>query len=407
MRSALRAAPRRRCLPLLLLLFADASLGAAAAALNRRDKLDALDRSRGGEEFYQDPDSGRYCKKCPAGTYVAEQCKEQNGSSRCLPCKEDEYIEYPNSFTKCLGCRTCREDQVELSPCQAVRDTQCACKNGTFCSPDHPCEMCQKCRPQCPKDEVEQAPCTPHSDRQCGPPTGTFSGLSNNLIVTIVGVVCVVVLVLPLLVWKCCCRRSPGDGRDLSGKSCSVMDYLWRQLTRYQRGSLGTQDNIRNERFSRDQLLPRAPGLVTPSAPGPEVVPPRSSHPSVKPRRNLVPVEGKDPVILLRLSFDIFAREVPCKDWKRFGRALELLENDIALAEMNDRYSLEPFFQMLNTWQNRQGMNASVNTLLETLHQINLGGIAEDISSKLVQQGSFQYELFCGSSLFEAIVQFS
>lgn len=99
------------------------------------------------------------------------------------------------------------------------------------------------------------------------------------------------------------------------------------------------------------------------------------------------------PPLVLRLSFDIFARDVPCKDWKRFGRALELLENDIALAEMNDRYSLEPFFQMLNTWQNRQGMNASVNTLLETLHQINLGGIAEDISSKLVQQGSFQYEV--------------
>uniref|UniRef100_A0A8C0AS64 Uncharacterized protein n=1 Tax=Buteo japonicus TaxID=224669 RepID=A0A8C0AS64_9AVES len=223
---------------------------------------------------------------------------------------------------------------VELSPCQAVRDTQCACKNGTFCSPDHPCEMCQKCR--CPKDEVEQAPCTPHSDRQCGPPTGTFSGLSNNLIVTIVGVVCVVVLVLPLLVWKCCCRRSPGEHRV--------------------RGSPGALA------LARGGL--RRCGLAFPFPP-----------------------------LVLRLSFDIFAREVPCKDWKRFGRALELLENDIALAEMNDRYSLEPFFQMLNTWQNRQGMNASVNTLLETLHQINLGGIAEDISSKLVQQGSFQYEV--------------
>ncbi|NWZ55496.1 TR10B factor, partial [Haliaeetus albicilla] len=282
---------------------------------------------------------------------------EQNGSSKCLPCKEDEYIEYPNSFTKCLGCRTCREaDQVELSPCQAVRDTQCACKNGTFCSPDHPCEMCQKCRPQCPKDEVEQAPCTPHSDRQCGPPTGTFSGLST----------------LP--------------SRDRSTRLvCAFLllqDYLWRQLTRYQRGGLGTQDNIRNERFSRDQLLPRAPGLVTPSAPGPEV---REHAPLLRP----LPF----PPLVLRRSFDIFAREVPCKDWKRFGRALELLENDIALAEMNDRYSLEPFFQMLNTWQNRQGMNASVNMLLETLHQINLGGIAEDISSKLVQQGSFQYEV--------------
>ncbi|KAF1613220.1 UNVERIFIED_CONTAM: Tumor necrosis factor receptor superfamily member 10B, partial [Eudyptes pachyrhynchus] len=295
---------------------------------------------------------------------------EQNGSSKCLPCKEDEYIEYPNDFTKCLGCRTCREDQVELSPCRAVSDTQCTCRNGTFCSPDHPCEMCQKCRPRCPENEVELAPCTPHSDRQCGPPTGTFSDSST----------------LP----------SRDHPTQLVCASLLPQDYVMRQVTRYQSGGVGTQDNIRNEQFSRDQLLPR-----TPSAPGPEVhetlsfqvTEPRTSYPNVKPRRNLVPVEGKDPVTLLRRSFDIFAQDVPCKDWKRFGRALDLLENDIALAEMNDKYSLEPFFQMLNTWQNREGMNASVNTLLETLHQINLGGIAEDISSKLVQQGSFQYEV--------------
>ncbi|XP_068277490.1 tumor necrosis factor receptor superfamily member 10A-like [Nyctibius grandis] len=395
--SALRDAPRRRCLLLLLLLLVtDAALGTAAAALHRRDKLDPLDPSRGGEEFYQDQDSGLYCRKCPAGTYVAEPCKEQNGSSKCLPCKEDEYIEYPNDFPKCLGCRTCREDQVELSPCRAVSDTRCACRNGTFCSPDHPCEMCQKCRPRCSKDEVELAPCTPDSDRQCRPATGTFSGSSDSWIVTIVMVVVasvVLLVVLSIVIWKYRCRPSPGDGRDLSGKSCSVVDYLVRQLTRYRRGDRGTQDNIRNERFSQDQLLPKASGSVTPSAPGPEVVGPRTSYPSEKPRRNLVPVEGKDPVILLRRSFDIFARDVPCKDWKRYGRALDLLENDITLAEMNDKYSLEPFFQMLNTWQNRQGMNASVNTLLETLHEINLGGIAEDISSKLVQQGSFQYEV--------------
>ncbi|NXL53355.1 TR10B factor, partial [Podilymbus podiceps] len=300
---------------------------------------------------------------------------EQNGSSKCLPCKEDEYIEYPNDFSKCLGCRTCREDQVELRPCRAISDTQCACRNGTFCSPDHPCEMCQKCRPRCPKGEVEQAPCTPHSDRQCGPPTGTFSGSSNYLLwIIMVGVV--VILLVVFILWKCChrspgehrvrgslralapaggsawvwagweegpvlgeegsqhCRHLPGDGRDLSGKSCSVL----------------------SEQYLVLRALPFPP-------------------------------------LVLRRSFDIFAREVPYKDWKRFGRALDLLENDIALAEMNDKYSLEPFFQMLNTWQNRQGMNASVNTLLETLHQINLGGIAEDISSKLVQQGSFQYEV--------------
>ncbi|KAM6036241.1 tumor necrosis factor receptor superfamily member 10A-like [Theristicus caerulescens] len=427
MGSVLRGEPRRRWLLLVVVVVA-AVLGTAAVALNRRDKLDPLDANREGEEFYQVQDSDLYCKKCPAGTYVAEHCKEKNGSSKCLPCKEDEYIEYPNDFSKCLGCRTCREDQVELRPCRAISDTQCACRNGTFCSPDHPCEMCQKCRPRCAKDEVELAPCTPHSDRQCGPPTDTFSGSSSkwgaagggetsyNLIMIITVVAAVVILLVVVSVWKCCCRRRSPDGRvdavavdgipegpvsalpsrdhptQLVSASLLPQDYLIRKLG-YQSGGLGTQDNIRNELFSRDQLLPGVTGSVTPSAPGLQVTGPRTSYSSVQPRRNLVPVEGKDPVSLLRRSFEIFARDVPPKDWKRFGRALDLLENDIALAEMNDKYSLEPFFQMLNMWQNREGMNASVNTLLETLHEIKLGGVAEDISSKLVQQGSFQYEL--------------
>ncbi|KAM6294637.1 tumor necrosis factor receptor superfamily member 10B-like [Aegotheles albertisi] len=303
MRWGLRCAPRRLCLPLLLLLL-EAVLRTAAAAVHGRDKLDPVDPSREGQEFYQVHESALYCRKCPAGTYVAEHCKEQNGSSKCLPCKEDEYIEYPNDFTKCLGCRTCREDQVELSPCRATSDTQCACRNGTFCSPDQPCEMCQKCRPRCPEGEVELAPCTPHSDRRCGPATA----ISSNLPGYWIGLICLgVALVLGLLFvfWKCFCCRSP----------------------------------------------------------------------------------------VLRRSFDTFAQQVPYKDWKRFGRALDLLENDIALAETNDKASLEPFFQMLNTWLTRQGMNASVNVLLDALHEINLGGIAEDISSKLVQQGYFQYEV--------------
>ncbi|NXS75501.1 TR10B factor, partial [Pandion haliaetus] len=312
---------------------------------------------------------------------------EQNGSSTCLPCKEDEYIEYPNDFPKCLGCRTCREDQVELSPCQAVRDTQCACKNGTFCSPDHPCEMCQKCRPRCPKDEVEQAPCTPHSDRQCGPPTGTFSSSSDNLIIIIPVVVIVVMLVLFFFLWKCCCRRSPGEHRVRGSPGALALARGGLHGCR-----LGGKRDLPGGRGITARFL-SSRGRERPETLSFQVMVPRSSYPTVKPRRNLVPVQGKDPVILLRRSFDIFARDVPYKDWKRYGRALDLLENDIALAEMNDKYSLEPFFQMLNTWQNRQGMNASVNTLLDTLHQINLGGIAEDISSKLVQQGSFQYEV--------------
>ncbi|XP_062452713.1 tumor necrosis factor receptor superfamily member 10A-like isoform X2 [Rhea pennata] len=340
----MRGAPRRRC-PLLLLSLSEAFWGTVAIALNKRDRLDHLDLSTGREDFYWVQDGYHYCKKCPAGTYIAEHCKVQNGSSSCLPCKEDEYTEYPNAFSKCLGCLTCREDQVQLSPCKATKNTQCACKNGTFCSPDHPCEMCQKCQARCPEGEVERDPCTPHSDLQCGPPTDASPGSQKSMIVIFV-VVLFTAMLLAFCLWKCCCKHHShgGDGRDLRRKSSSVMEAV-----------------------------------------------PRISCPGVNARRKLVPVQG-DSVTLLRRSFDIFAREVPYKDWKRYGRALDLLENDIALAEMNDKYSLEPFFQMLNTWLNRQGMKASVNVLLETLDRIELGGVAGDIAFRLVQQGFYQYE---------------
>ncbi|NXN58718.1 TR10B factor, partial [Rynchops niger] len=311
---------------------------------------------------------------------------EPNGSSVCLPCEKDEYIEYPNDFSKCLGCQRCREDQVELSPCRATSNTQCACKSGTFCSPDHPCEMCQKCRPRCPQGEVELAPCTPHSDRQCGPPTGTVSGFSYNSIgIIVVGVV--VLLVVLFCLWKCsgcCCpgelQGSPGPPGALRG---------------YQRGRTEMEDNFQNERIlvpvqGEDPVIRKCwgPGGVQ-DALGDELY---GQNPFC-PCSTLLSKVFPSPFLVLRRSFEFFARDVPYKDWKRYGRALDLLENDIVLAELNDKYSLEPFFQMLNTWHNRQGMNASVNTLLETLRRINLGGIAKDISSKLVQQGYFQYEV--------------
>ncbi|KFO08985.1 Tumor necrosis factor receptor superfamily member 10B, partial [Balearica regulorum gibbericeps] len=320
-------------------------------------------------------DRNLYCKKCPA-----EHCKEQYGSSKCLPCKEDEYIKYPNDFSKCLGCQMY---QVELSPCRAVSNTQCVCKNGTFCSPDHPCEMCQKCRTRCPAGEVELAPCTPHSDLQCGPPTSTFSSLTGGMIAGIVVGVMACLAVLFMFLWVCCCR-SRGDERDLSRKSCSVVVSCWD-------GDQGTQDNNHNEQVSQHQLLPRESSSVTPSAPGLEV---HERDPLLHRarQRNLVPAQGKDPSAVLRRSFEIFAQEVPYKDWKRYGRALDLLENDIVFAEMNDKHWQEPLYQMLSMWQNRQGLNASVNTLLGTLHEINLGGIAEDIAYKLVQRGYFKYE---------------
>uniref|UniRef100_A0A8V5H1C6 Uncharacterized protein n=1 Tax=Melopsittacus undulatus TaxID=13146 RepID=A0A8V5H1C6_MELUD len=317
-------------------------LGTAASALHRRDKVDLSDAHRGEDEFYPVPNSNIYCRKCPAGTYVAEHCKEQNGFSKCLPCKDNEYIKYPNGLLMCFDCRTCREDEVQLSPCRAVQDTQCACRNGTFCSPEHPCEMCQKCRPRCPNGEVELAPCTSSSDRRCGPPTTTHS-LSST------------------------CGAAVGGGMGLSCcwdlqhlPTCSVLS-LSSHLDRDHRGG---------------NLL--GPKGCAGGEPALQALPCPLSFP-------LFPLPG------LRNSFYTFAQKVPHDHWKRFGRALSLLENDIDLAKKEE--GMEMLIEMLKKWQERGTINASVNTLLDTLHQINLGGVAEDIAFELVKEGSFQYEV--------------
>ncbi|XP_051667859.1 tumor necrosis factor receptor superfamily member 10B-like isoform X4 [Manacus candei] len=315
--------PRRLCLFLLLLL-ARAAFGTDAAALSRRDDLDPLDPSGGGTELYYVPEKGLHCQQCPAGTHLAKSCEEENGSSTCLPCKAEEFMDYPNAFHSCHECLKCREDQVELSPCQATRNTECACKKGTFCDPKLPCEMCHKCQTRCPEGQVVLSPCTPYSDLQCGPAQGT----GFNYLWIIILVVILILLVLVLLIWK---RRN---------------------LTSY----------------SLKEMLPIAPS------------------PRPRPRRDLVPQKGKEPIQALRSTFYIFAG-MKFIYWKKFGRSLNMLENDLPF----DR-SQDAFYEMLNKWLEREGSKASVNVLLETLDQLDLRGVADDISSEIIRKGLFKPE---------------
>lgn len=71
--------------------------------------------------------------------------------------------------------------------------------------------------------------------------------------------------------------------------------------------------------------------------------------------------------------------------WKKFGRYLKLEENDVVTATSEDGV-----YEMLLKWQSREGSKASVNTLLETLDELHLGGVAESIASLLIQKGLFQ-----------------
>ncbi|NWI81115.1 TR10B factor, partial [Dryoscopus gambensis] len=318
-------------------------------------------------------------QSCPfsPGTYVAEECKEQNGSGTCVPCEDEEYTEYPNDFRQCQNCGKCREDQVEVSACQPVRNTVCACRNGSFCPPEHPCEMCQKCQPRCPEGQVVLKPCTPYSDLQCGPAADSSSAyLWAFLSAVITGTA----IALVLCAWWCH-RRSPGGCRaapELPGALCRC-GLGGKRVQPGARGITALFLSCRGWETPEQEALRN--GGVTLSF---QVMQPSENE---RPKRNLVPAPGNDPIKVLRRSFYVFARKISRDDWRKFGRSLDLEENDIVL-EWTD----EAFYQMLSKWLNREGTKSSVNTLLETLARLRLGGVAEDISSTLVQSGLFQYE---------------
>ncbi|XP_041280705.1 tumor necrosis factor receptor superfamily member 10B-like isoform X2 [Onychostruthus taczanowskii] len=351
-----------------------AALGANAVTLRRRDSLYSLDLGWGGEDHYYRNSDGLYCQKCPEGTYIAEECKEQKGSGRCEPCRPGEYMEYPNAFRWCRDCSVCREDQVKLSPCQPVRNTVCVCRNGTFCPPDHPCEMCQKCQPRCPEGQVVLKHCTPDSDLQCGPDVDTFPFYLKVITAVFVVVITVVILLgIALCCWKHSCSSS-GDGTPSSRKPFE-MSSMFQKLLWCKTGNVGTEDNQANRQTEMRQRH---------TAPERQEMLPSGSE---RPWRSLVPAPGYDPSAVLQRSFYTFAGKVPKENWKRFGHNLNLEDNDIPTDKSHDN-----FYDMLRRWQNREGTKASVNTLLDTLDRISLGGVAENISGALVQSGFFQHE---------------
>ncbi|NXB06568.1 TR10A factor, partial [Cnemophilus loriae] len=307
---------------------------------------------------------------------------EQNSSGRCEPCRHGEYMEYPNAFQWCRDCWKCREDQVELSHCQPVRNTECACRNGTFCPPDHPCEMCQKCRPRCPEGQVVLKPCTPHSDLQCGPATDTGTAYLWAIIPG-----AVILFVMVFCIWKHCCSspggcRGPPEHPPWPGAGAGPLGEMVKDGKICSLQSLQSSEDLTLMLSKHSSCLPHLGACCHPRAR-------KHGYPGDGWWRRLVPVTGNGPfkVNELRRTFYIFAKKVPKEDWKKFGRSLDLEENDIVM-DMSD----DAFYEMLSKWLSMEGSKSSVNTLLETLDRLHLGGVAEDIAYTLVQSGHFQYE---------------
>ncbi|XP_060643300.2 tumor necrosis factor receptor superfamily member 10A-like [Anolis sagrei] len=386
---------------LLLLLALCLQCGVSGVAIVRSPEDSppaALGEAEESSEFYLH--EGQRCQKCPPGSRVDQHCTSDNKTT-CHPCNTDTFSKHSNALPKCFSCKTCRRlDEVELQPCTTTSDTECACKNGTFCLPSFPCETCHKCTPRCPEGEQVVRPCTPTSDIECAPYTTSPSpptGRSHEVATwTLIGLLLLLLLfVVPGMCWKFgCCNGAKARG---------VTAVLWRSKTlqclqrNCSQGRHEEGDNLRNmRRESRPPLQSCAPPSPKPleMTPLQAAAPPgEESHGCAAERkRHLLPVKGKDPLEALRESFYTFINEVPPEYWFRYVRALGLSEFDICAAEQNNKGLYERRFQMLRTWLDRRGKEASLETLLETLCGIELRGVEDTVRERLVSQKIYVFE---------------
>ncbi|XP_072835175.2 tumor necrosis factor receptor superfamily member 10A isoform X1 [Pogona vitticeps] len=349
-----------------------------------------------GKKLY--PHNGQCCEQCPPGFQVDKHCTPTTPTT-CEPCHKDTYIKYHNTQQHCFPCEECRQlDQVEIQSCSPTNNTQCSCKNGTFCSPDLPCETCHKCRLRCPDGEEMVQACTPTSDIQCQPyttpptPAETGSKVLFIAFMVVLGLLLVILILAFTFRRHCRCWHKVGE-RD------STVTLNCKSFLGNCQGQHGERDNERNESAEVEPLTNNSPNYI-PSNMG--TTPCCASAPTegtkegcefpAKREKTLIPANGRNPTVALRQSFETFIRHVPLKEWRRYMRALDLTDNEITRSERSEDDLYEQQFQMLQTWLDKGGKEADLNALLAKLRSTNLRGVEREIREALISQGLYTYE---------------
>ncbi|XP_058050373.1 tumor necrosis factor receptor superfamily member 10B-like isoform X1 [Ahaetulla prasina] len=344
------------------------------------------------------------CRKCPPGTFVLSPCTVPRTEGICQPCENNTFSKLWNSFPSCFRCRACRIlDEVEIKKCTATTNTKCACKNGSFCSPGQPCEICTKCMTSCGPGEKKVRDCTPISDIQCVPDTTSSPptdspGQEDPLVWPFVLLVVVAVLVLGLVVLWWCWRKNTTFRNACIGfwsnKRTQFLQYLQKRSSPEPSEE---RDNMLNmQRKEKSKIL--SPSCSPANGQAPEIMiplrapPPEEEGQEHAEMRKLVPRNRDNSANTLSQSFDVFISKVPSKEWRRFMRLLKLTDNEIDAAENSLHYMNDKHYQMLRTWLDKNGQAATLNVLLEVLRDMDLKGVAEEITSILVAQRLYVYE---------------
>lgn len=67
-------------------------------------------------------------------------------------------------------------------------------------------------------------------------------------------------------------------------------------------------------------------------------------------------------------------------------------DNEIDFATNSSQYKNDQYYQMLRTWLDKNGQAATLNVLLEVLRDMDLKGVAEEVTNILIKKDLYVYE---------------
>lgn len=318
---------------------------------------------------------------------------------QCQPCIPGvSFTGHANNFDACLPCHDCDSGEEVQRPCIPTHDTVCQCKAGMFKEPGSP-ESCVPCK-TCSDGQRETSACTPRKDRECSDrPVETTKSKITVAVVIVVGaaVVGAAVVGAGIACWVvyCYCKRNKRQG--LCKNTVSEEDKLCPEASE----NPGSNEvNYINPLNHSDHSVGDNGkcALGTAAAdPGPdspaytpfqyEVI----EHPRGR-RRRLVPAKDTNAAQCLQSTFDIFIDLVPFDSWRRVMQSLGLTENEITMARMKDPSPREQAYNLLVTWQGKEGLEASINDLLDALDANGQRLAGDRVQETLVKSGAFVYK---------------
>eukprot|EP00063_Salmo_salar_P042332 XP_014017167.1 PREDICTED: tumor necrosis factor receptor superfamily member 10B-like isoform X3 [Salmo salar] len=304
------------------------------------------------------------CLNCPAGKYVKAYCTGALEKGTCEDCDLDTYTEHDNGLRQCLKCTKCRSDQVTTKTCTITQNTECQCKPGYFCAPDQACEVCRKCS-RCKDNEVRVKNCTTTSNTVCEtrlPTSSTISGKTPGPVVIVVAVLGITAA-LAGVYWM---RRKRFKRTDTQNNPSAMLKVV---VDDQNNRSIEERQNNQNAVLDDTQLHPL---LQQTQAENVVLI-------------KLVPLNGDES---LKKSFELF-EELDVHYHNRFFRHIGLSDN--AIKSTAHLHPEDRVYELLKVWLEKVGMEADMNDLIKALFYFGQRLSAENIISKAIENGYYEY----------------